>query len=109
MRRAEQMVFTPWNTLEAHRPLGSLTRGRLSVYRASSDYRRAMNAQLASHQRRVRARPSRAPRVMRGWWMGRTLSARTEKRSRDRDWHILERSARARRRGALPASPSACV
>jgi hypothetical protein len=47
LRKAEQMVFTPWSTLEAHRPLGSLTRGRLSVYRASSDYRRAMNAQLA--------------------------------------------------------------
>ncbi len=40
---AENMVFSPWHTLQEHRPLGSLNRARLEVYRASAELRRAHN------------------------------------------------------------------
>jgi len=36
MASAEGMVMTPWHGLEAHRPLGSLNRGRLTTYLASA-------------------------------------------------------------------------
>lgn len=36
----ETMEFTPWNALEAHRPLGSINRGRLAIYLASAAGRR---------------------------------------------------------------------
>ena len=37
------LSFNSWNTLEAHRPLGSINRLKLKVYNASSEYRHAMN------------------------------------------------------------------
>jgi hypothetical protein len=43
MQLAERMVFTPWHTLQQHRPLGSLNRARLEVYRASAHERHALN------------------------------------------------------------------
>jgi hypothetical protein len=39
LRRAERMIFTPWHTLAAHRPLGSLSRSRLYAYLASAEER----------------------------------------------------------------------
>jgi hypothetical protein len=39
MASAEGMVVTPWHGLVAHRPLGSLNRGRMSVYLASARQR----------------------------------------------------------------------
>jgi hypothetical protein len=38
--QAEDWEFNPWHALQAHRPLGSLNRARLSVYRASADFRK---------------------------------------------------------------------
>ena len=35
-RLAEEMAFSPWNTLEAHRPLGGINRARREVYEALS-------------------------------------------------------------------------
>lgn len=35
-----QLQFNPWHALPAHRPLGSMMRARLKVYRASAAYRR---------------------------------------------------------------------
>ncbi len=44
LQRAERMEFSPWNTLDVHRPLGSLSRARLAVYRESAGHRRRANA-----------------------------------------------------------------
>ena len=37
------MTFRPAHSLAAHRPLGSVMRARLQVYRALSDYRHRAN------------------------------------------------------------------
>lgn len=39
----EDLSFTPWNALEAHRPIGELNRIRKLVYAASSRYRHTRN------------------------------------------------------------------
>ena len=39
----ENLSFSPWHALEAHRPLGQFNRIRRAVYQASSDYRHAQN------------------------------------------------------------------
>ncbi len=39
----ERMMFSPWNCLPEHRPLGSLNRMRLAVYLASLQVRRKLN------------------------------------------------------------------
>lgn len=39
----ENISFSPWNTLEEHRPIGALNRVRKMVYQASSDFRHKMN------------------------------------------------------------------
>jgi hypothetical protein len=39
----ENLSFSPWHALEAHRPLGQFNRIRRTVYQASSDYRHAQN------------------------------------------------------------------
>ena len=39
LQAAESFHFNPWHALEAHRPLGSLNRARLSAYRASQRFR----------------------------------------------------------------------
>ena len=41
--QAENLSFTPWHCLEAHRPLGGLNRLRLQVYRASRSVRHRLN------------------------------------------------------------------
>jgi len=39
----ENLSFSPWNTLEEHRPIGALNRVRKMVYQASSDFRHKTN------------------------------------------------------------------
>ena len=39
----EHMMFSPWNCLPEHRPLGSINRMRLAVYLASLQVRRELN------------------------------------------------------------------
>ena len=39
----ENLAFTPWHSLEAHRPLGGINRARKAVYRAISVMRRTRN------------------------------------------------------------------
>ncbi len=39
----ENLSFSPWNTLEQHKPIGALNRVRKVVYAASSAYRHAFN------------------------------------------------------------------
>lgn len=39
----EHMSFTPWHSLEAHRPLGGVARARKVVYASASDFRRNKN------------------------------------------------------------------
>ncbi|MGJ8620009.1 MAG: catalase family protein [Methylophilaceae bacterium] len=39
----ENLSFSPWNALAAHRPIGALNRARQFVYKASSDYRHQVN------------------------------------------------------------------
>ena len=39
----ENLSFSPWNALEAHKPIGALNRARKLVYEASSNYRHQLN------------------------------------------------------------------
>jgi catalase len=39
----ENLSFSPWHALEAHRPIGALNRARKFVYEASSNYRHQLN------------------------------------------------------------------
>jgi catalase len=39
----ENLAFSPWNALEAHRPIGALNRARKWAYEASSKYRHQAN------------------------------------------------------------------
>jgi catalase len=39
----ENLAFSPWNALVAHRPIGALNRARKFVYEASSNYRHKLN------------------------------------------------------------------
>ncbi|HVW28757.1 MAG TPA: Dyp-type peroxidase [Polyangiaceae bacterium] len=41
LKGAEDITFNPWNGLDAHRPLGSLNRARLTAYRDSAGFRKA--------------------------------------------------------------------
>jgi hypothetical protein len=47
LEQGERTAFNPWNARRAHRPLGSLNRARLAIYRASAETRRG--AQPAAH------------------------------------------------------------
>lgn len=44
----EKMVFTPWHSLEEHRPLGGINRARLTVYQAMARMRNLMNGATAT-------------------------------------------------------------
>jgi hypothetical protein len=37
--RCERLVFTPWHSLAAHQPIGSINRLRKAVYEASAQHR----------------------------------------------------------------------
>ena len=39
----ENQSYNPWHSLEAHRPLGMISRARSAVYKAISDLRHDMN------------------------------------------------------------------
>ena len=39
----ERLSFTPWHSLEAHRPLGGIMRSRLRAYREAAAYRAQRN------------------------------------------------------------------
>jgi hypothetical protein len=43
----ERMMFSPWNCLQEHRPLGSINRMRLAVYLASRQVRQMLNMVLS--------------------------------------------------------------
>jgi hypothetical protein len=45
-RLAESLTFTPWHTLDAHRPLGGFNRARLELDRASAEARAAVSGRL---------------------------------------------------------------
>lgn len=45
----EDLSFSPWNGLDAHRPIGALNRVRKIVYQASSDYRHKTNQTEIPH------------------------------------------------------------
>jgi hypothetical protein len=48
LEQGERTSFNPWNARKEHRPLGSLNRARLAIYRASAEARRGI-AQPAAH------------------------------------------------------------
>jgi hypothetical protein len=41
IKQCEELVFTPWHTLPAHRPIGGINRLRLAVYEASVQVRKS--------------------------------------------------------------------
>jgi hypothetical protein len=45
--KCEQLVFTPWHSLPAHQPIGSINRLRKAVYEASAEYRLKKREQSA--------------------------------------------------------------
>jgi hypothetical protein len=47
MQGGEVWAFNPWNALKAHRPVGSINRGRLSIMRDSAKLRAQANGQRA--------------------------------------------------------------
>jgi Catalase len=47
---AEVLFFTPWRSLEEHRPLGGINRVRSAVYEASFEYRRQLEAGAAARE-----------------------------------------------------------
>ena len=53
----DQLSFTAWKALAAHRPLGSIMRLRLKVYEASSRFRHAMNAREPAEPADIAALP----------------------------------------------------
>ena len=52
------MTFRPAHSLAAHRPLGSVMRARLQVYRALSDFRHRENGVQPSNTARVEDIPA---------------------------------------------------
>ena len=54
----ENLVFRPAHSLEAHRPIGSVMRARLEVYRALSRWRHVMNREQESNPADVGAIPA---------------------------------------------------
>ena len=45
----DRMIFTPWNALAAHRPLGNIMRSRKSAYEVSANFRMTGNAVCPFH------------------------------------------------------------
>ena len=54
LKVAEDLSFTPWHALPAHRPLGSINRARGTIYEAVSKFRHSQNG-------RPRAEPTQIP------------------------------------------------
>lgn len=54
----EVMTFRPAHSLAAHRPLGSVMRARLQVYKALSDFRHRENGIVAANTARIEDIPA---------------------------------------------------
>jgi hypothetical protein len=54
----EVLSFNPWHALAAHRPLGNVMRARKKSYKASSQYRHAMNARPATEPKSIEELPA---------------------------------------------------
>jgi hypothetical protein len=54
----EELAFSPWHCLEAHRPLGSIMRARLKAYRASSVFRHAAEGRKLVEPRSIDEMPA---------------------------------------------------
>lgn len=54
----EEMTFRPAHSLVAHRPLGSVMRARLQVYKALSDFRHRENGIIAANTARIEDIPA---------------------------------------------------
>ena len=54
----ERLTFKPAHSLAAHRPLGSVMRARLQVYRALSDFRQHENGTQAAHPTQIEEVPA---------------------------------------------------
>lgn len=52
------MTFRPAHSLEAHRPLGSVMRARLQVYKALSDFRHRENGVTPANTRSIEEIPA---------------------------------------------------
>jgi hypothetical protein len=84
---ADTLVFTPWHTLEEHRPLGGLNRARLDLFRAMHERAAKSEAVIRSpssapHPKSSRPRPKSfrpRPNVQLG---SSTMSLHRRKRSR---------------------------
>lgn len=50
----ETLSFTPWRTLEAHKPVGSIADARKVVYQASAELRRNVNGEPVGEPQEVR-------------------------------------------------------
>jgi hypothetical protein len=53
----EQLSFTPWHSLAAHRPLGSIMRARFKAYQASSQFRHAAEGRPTVEPRSIEELP----------------------------------------------------
>jgi hypothetical protein len=53
----EQLSFTPWHSLAAHRPLGSIMRARLKAYQASSQFRHTAEGRPVVEPRSIEELP----------------------------------------------------
>ena len=53
----EQLSFTPWHGLAAHRPLGSIMRARLKAYQASSQFRHTAEGRSMVEPRSIEELP----------------------------------------------------
>ena len=56
-RQGEDMRFSPWHCLAAHRPIGSINRARRVVYHGISGLRRRVNGMATDDQAEVAASP----------------------------------------------------
>ncbi len=54
----EQLSFTPWHALEAHRPLGGIMRSRLKAYSEAMKYRAQRNARAYVEPESLKAIPA---------------------------------------------------
>lgn len=57
IRVAKELVFTPWHTLDAHRPLGAFNRARLELDRAAAETSAAIGGERAPHERTLGDQP----------------------------------------------------
>jgi biotin operon repressor len=54
----EQLSFSPWHALEAHRPLGGIMRSRLKAYEEARKYRAQRNARTVAEPKTIAEVPA---------------------------------------------------